>query len=82
MLLRKYDQSVTDSRMLASHFLPMMVRAPRAVDLVAKSELAFCSHARRLTELGFAEVFGLTGGHREQIDGRERRASPNPPRSS
>ncbi len=37
--------------------------------LVAKSELAFCSHARRLTNAGFAEVFGLTGGHRERLGG-------------
>ncbi len=27
--------------------------------LVAKSELAFCSHARRLTKPGFPEVFDL-----------------------
>jgi len=37
--------------------------------LVAKSELAFCSHARRLTNAGFAEVLGLTGGHRERLGG-------------
>ncbi len=37
--------------------------------LVAKSELAFCSHARQLTNAGFAEVFGLTGGHREWLGG-------------
>ncbi len=29
------------------------------VMLVAKSELAFCSHARRLTKPGFPEVFDL-----------------------
>ncbi len=39
------------------------------VMLVAKSELAFCSHARQLTNAGFAEVFGLTGGHREWLGG-------------
>lgn len=38
--------------------------------LVAKSELAFCSYARRLTQPDFAEVSGLTSGCRERLGGR------------
>jgi len=43
--------------------------AARMLMQVAKSELAFCSHARRLTKPGFAEVFGLNGEHRERLGG-------------
>jgi hypothetical protein len=38
--------------------------------LVAKSELAFRSDARRLTKSGIGEVSGLTNGHRERLSGR------------
>jgi len=38
--------------------------------LVAKSELAFRSHARRLNEPAFNEVSGLTNGCRERLVGR------------
>jgi len=38
--------------------------------LVAKSGLAFCSHAQRLTKSGFAEVFGLMREHREWLGSR------------
>jgi len=38
--------------------------------LVAKSELAFRSHARRLNEPAFTEVSGLTNGCRERLVGR------------
>jgi len=40
------------------------------VMLVAKSELAFRSHARRLNEPAFNEVSGLTNGCRERLVGR------------
>jgi len=37
---------------------------------VAKSELAFRSHARHLNEPAFNEVSGLTNGCRERLVGR------------
>jgi len=42
----------------------------RLLMLVAKSELAFCSRARRLKKPAFAEVLGLTSGCRERLGGR------------
>ena len=40
------------------HFLAMMVRAPRAVDLVANSELAICSLAAEVGSLAFTATLG------------------------
>ncbi len=44
-LLRKWSWSVTASRTPMLNFLAMMVRALRAVDLMANSALAVCSRA-------------------------------------
>jgi len=40
------------------NFLAMMVRAPRAVDLVANSALAVCSRVPEASGLAFVAVLG------------------------
>jgi len=52
-----------------SHFLAMMVRAPRAVDLVANSGLAVCSWVSGAGKLAFAASLGRFAAIRVAIMG-------------